>query len=192
MEGQALKEGKARVKDLLTDHLTAQGMVRKRGVSVEDHAAFLASVEARLAYMKADKLSALAEICQRYAGGKTKDVWPSEQSIMGWAMRLQVPPASHSRLVRTYLQSGAGRAALASGYHAELMGHLKKFGAPPNDYAIATIRRDASDNARRLRGIEKKLSSGAPMPLSEAQWMDGYNEARRIAADIIEGQEVSA
>jgi len=132
MEGQALKDGKARVHRYLTGSLTEMGMVRPRNRTVDQHQAFLAQLEARLAYMTADALEALAEVVMTHPAGAEKNVWPSEIMILGWARRLQEPPASVSRLVRTYLQSGAGRAAQEGGYLVELFAYLRKFGTPPN------------------------------------------------------------
>ena len=111
MEGQELREGKARVRAVLIDPLEAGGMQRRSGQKVEDHAAVLASLEARLAYMTEASLAALAEVVERHAGGSRQDRWPGEVPICNWARRIQEPPASESRLVRSYLQSGAGRRA---------------------------------------------------------------------------------
>ena len=62
MEGQELKDGKARVRLHLIEPLVSGGMMRKRGQKVEEHERFLSSLEARLAYMAADRLQALAVI----------------------------------------------------------------------------------------------------------------------------------
>ena len=152
MEGQELKDGKERVRTHLIAPLVRRGMVRKRGRSVEDHQKMLDSLEARLAYMAADRLAALAEVVERYAEGPKKNIWPAEVSITNWARRLQEPPASESRLVRSYLQSGAGDAAKSGGYVVELFLYLKKYGAPPNDYSMKEIRSQADDNRRKRAG----------------------------------------
>ncbi len=131
MEGEALRAGKERVRENLILPLTKGGMIRKRGMPKAAEDEMLANLEARLAYMTADNLKALAEVLERYAGGKHKNVWPAEVSIYNWARAIQFPPASESRLVRSYLQSAAGSAAEVGGYLVELFWYLKKFGAPP-------------------------------------------------------------
>lgn len=191
MEGQELKEGKERVRQYLIEPLERIGMVRKRRCSAEKHQAMLGSLEARLAYMSADRLQGLAETVERNAGGAMKHEWPAEVSIMNWARRLQAPPASESRLVRSYLQSGAGDAAVAGGYVVELFYHLKKYGAPPNDYSTREIRRDAQGNQRRLANIERDQEANRASP-SDLAWLDGYMGARRRCLDIVNAKKERA
>ncbi|TCL09146.1 hypothetical protein BXY66_1190 [Shimia isoporae] len=88
MEGQALKDGKDRVRDLLIKPLLELGMVRKRNVSESKHQAFLDGPMARLAYMKADRLEALRETVANCATGAHKNCWSSEVSIANWARAL--------------------------------------------------------------------------------------------------------
>ncbi len=191
MEGQKLRDGKGRVRVNLIDPLVNKGMVRKRGRSVEDHQKMLDGLEARLAYMAADRLAALAEVVERYAGGPQKNVWPAEVSIMNWARRLQEPPASESRLVRSYLQSGAGDAALSGGYVVELFLYLKKYGAPPNDYSMKGIRALADDNQRKRAQVERDREDGRADPRDLA-WLQGYMDTRRRCLDIIKAKQERA
>ena len=188
MEGQELKDGKERVRVNLIDPLVSRGMVRKRGRSVEDHQRMLDSLEARLAYMAADRLVALAEVVESYAEGKKKNIWPAEVSITNWARRLQQPPASESRLVRSYLQSGAGDAALSGGYVVELFLYLKKYGTPPNDYALKGIRQEAEGNLRKRRRIECDPEEGRTRP-SDMAWLAGYKATRQLCLNIIEAKQ---
>ena len=191
MEGQALKEGKERVRLNLIDPLVERGMARKRGWTAADHQAMLESLAARLAYMDDDRLLALAEVVERYAEGPKKNIWPAEISITNWARRLQVPPASESRLVRSYLQSGAGAAAQSGGYLVELFNHLKKFGAPPNDYSLKCIREEAEENQRRRALIKRDREMDRASPRNLA-WMQGYMDTRRRCLDIIKAKAKGA
>ncbi|WP_298491567.1 hypothetical protein [uncultured Maritimibacter sp.] len=187
MEGQELREGKARVRAVLIDPLEAGGMQRRSGQKVEDHAAFLASLEARLAYMTEASLAALAEVVERHAGGSRQDRWPGEVPICNWARRIQEPPASESRLVRSYLQSGAGRAAASGGYLVELFRWLKERGVPPGDnFAMASIKGDADDNARRRVRCEEAMKRGTADP-REVAWLHGYYDTLRRCEAIMEG-----
>ncbi|HCO91088.1 MAG TPA: hypothetical protein DIT40_08960 [Alphaproteobacteria bacterium] len=183
MEGEELRQGKARVRMHLTGHLAGRGMIRPRGRTVEDHDAMIASLEARLSYMRDDRLQALAEVVERHAGGKARNVWPAEVSICNWARRLQEPPASESRLVRSYLQSAPGAAAEAGGYLVELFLHLKDVCAPPGEYAWSTIRAEAQDNARKVEYIRREQSHGRASP-SELSWLDHYMRLQERVADI--------
>ena len=73
MEGQKLKEGKARVRAQLIDPLVRKGIVRKCGVTVADLQATMDSVQGRLAYVTPQNLEALAETVKLLGEGKDKD-----------------------------------------------------------------------------------------------------------------------
>lgn len=191
MEGQELKDGKEQVRVHLIDPLVSRGMVRKRGQKVEDHQAMLDSLQARLAYMLPDRLQALAEVVERWAEGPKRNIWPAEVSITNWARRLQEPPTSNSKLVRTYLQSAAGDAAVSGGYLVELFWHLKKYGAPPNQYAIQTIMADADQNKRKRRVIEGQREDGRATP-NDTAWLQFYMETRQRCLDIIAAKKERA
>lgn len=184
MEGDELREGKARVRKCLLEPLEQRGMVRKRSRTEAMHQAMLESLEARLAYMTDENLLALAEVIERAAGGKSKNIWPEEVSVCNWARRLQEPPASESRLVRSYLQSAAGEAAKSGGYLVELFWHLKRYGAPPNDYARMQIQREADENRTRRLMIERDRERGRASPNDEA-WARGYMDMRRRCLEIM-------
>ncbi|MGB0661311.1 MAG: hypothetical protein ACPGNV_14195 [Mangrovicoccus sp.] len=184
MEGETLRAGKERVRENLILPLTKGGMIRKRGMSKTAEDEMLTNLEARLAYMTADNLKALAEVLERYAGGKHKNVWPAEVSIYNWARAIQFPPASESRLVRSYLQSAAGSAAEVGGYLVELFWYLKKFGAPPNTYSLSEIKREADDNRSALARIRRAQEVGRASQ-SELNWVEYYYRTQRRCLDVI-------
>lgn len=167
MEGEVLRQGKERVERILTGPLEMMGMGRKRGVKVEDHAAMLDRLRARLAYMGEDELAALREVVERYATGRDLNTWPDEISVINWARRIQPPPPSESRLVRSYLQSGAGRAAQAGDYLVELFRYLKVQGQPPNEFALSQIIREADERRRDLPRVERAVKDGRASPQEE-------------------------
>ncbi len=191
MEGEELRQGKERVRLYLTDALKQTGLERKRGVTVKDHEAMLNNLQARLAYMSKENLQALAETVGVYAGGPLKNIWPAEVSICNWARRIQRPPAGQSRLVRSYLQSGAGDLAKSSGYLVELFDHLRKFGAPPNSYSLEAIREEAERNRRRRKEIMRDRERGRASP-SEEEWVHSYMTRRLRCLDIIKAKEERA
>jgi hypothetical protein len=185
MDGQALRDGKARVQQLLIDPLTARGMIRPRGMTVEAHDAVLASLRARLAYLTDDMVEALAEVVEAHAEGKNRNVWPSEISICNWARRLQPPPPSDSRLITSYLRSVAGRRALSEGYLVELFLYLKRHGQPPTgDYAMSRIREEAEENRRARIRIKARNERGEADP-RETNWLRGYWDTRARCMTIM-------
>ena len=192
MEGEALRQGKERVRSNLIGPLEALGMQRKRGVSVADHAAWVDKLVGRLAYMRADNLLVLAEVCERYAGGKAKSQWPEMISICNWARDLQDMPEGEQRLVKSWLQSAAGRRALADGYAVELRSDLIKWHRPPNEYQLRAIKERAGENRRRAVSVVQRQERGVASP-SELEWLASYQAAlERVTAIINAGKEVAA
>lgn len=185
MEGAELKEGKARVREHLIDPLERDGLVRKRGVTLQAHQDRLDGLAARLAYMTAENLRALAEVVATYGGGPRKDVWPTDVSICNWARRLQTPPISESRLVRSYIQSAAGMAAIDGGYVVELFEHLKRYGAPPDVYSLSKIRTEADQRKGRRARIERERERGiASQP--DLDWLERQSAVFARCMAIVE------
>ena len=192
MEGEALKEGKDRVRQALIEPLIRAGMVRRSGATLPDHAAMMDRLEARLAYMSPEMLLALAEIVERHADGKAKNVWPAEVSICNWARDLEPPPPSESRLVRSYMQSSAGALAYGEGYALELFLYLKKFGRPPvGSYAIDTIKADADRNSRRANAVQNAIDCGRASEM-DAAWLVQYRAAQKRCVALILDKEAAA
>ena len=188
MEGEALRAGKERVRENLILPLTKGGMIRKRGVSKSAEDAMLSNLEAPLSYMTSGNLAALAEVVERYAGGKHKNIWPAEVSICNWARDIQCPPTSESRLIRSYFQSAAGQAAQAGGYLVELFFYLKKFGAPPGSYSLSEIKRKADENHRTRARIKREQDCGQVRP-SDLSWIEDYYQAQRRCLDLINAKD---
>lgn len=155
MEDQAA--GKAMIHERVIAPLMAQGMRKPKRLSVEDHAAVLDRIAARLWYLSADQADALAEVIARNAGGALRNVWPDEVSVMNWAALIEPPPASDSRFVRSYMASRAGVSALEEGpaVAMSLLKHCKEAGRPPNAFEWERLRDRAREWDRaRLRAEE--------------------------------------
>lgn len=189
MEGEELREGKERVRRVLIDPLVVKGMQRRPGQTVADHGVFLENLEARLAYMSAENLAALSDVVELHAGGRAKNRWPTEVSICNWARRWQKPPASQSRLVRTYLQSAAGRAALAGDYVVELFDHLKRHGnAPTAKYETDMIKARADEN-RRARAVYERRRDRGLADRRELAELEAHAHKLAICKEIIQQKE---
>ena len=162
MEGEELKQGRERVRLYLIRPLKDAGMERLNSWKAERETDMLNNLQNRLAYMTVANLEALREVVAHNATGKTKDRWPKELLIEKWAQRLQPRPFSMSRLVRSYIQSGAGRDAHEGGYLVELFFYLRRVGAPPNSFSMAEIRKEAeADRVLRDRAIQARADCRA-------------------------------
>jgi hypothetical protein len=191
MEGEALKLGKERVRHCLIDPLAARGMVRASGLTVAQHDAQMDGLAARLAYMTEENLIALSEVVEGNGAGKHRNRWPSEMMILQWAKRLQPPPPSDSHLVTTYLRSNAGRRARAEGWLVELYQYLKKFGRPPNDYAIRELKIEADTAMRRRARVEEAARFGGLDP-EDGRWLEWWMGVEARATAIMDMQDGAA
>jgi len=184
MEGEELKAGKQRVHDHLIEPLSALGFVRRRGSTVTAHEGAMESLAARLAYMREGNLLTLAEVVENNGFGPDRLVWPQVKLILTWACALQAPAASESRLVRSYLQSVPGQAALDGGYVVELRMFLKKNGRPPSEYEMCRIRDEAASNGRERSRIKASKDAGSSSE-HELKWEADYLRAHQTCRNII-------
>lgn len=179
MDNEALKEGKARVRLKLIEPLERLGLCRPSHQKAAEYADFLADIEARLAYMSGDGLAALADQIERMAAG---DKWPKPVFIFKWARRIEEPPASDSRLVRSYLKS-QGRRAISEGCLVRLYLALKQ-GGVPNDFIWRRIREQSQDDARRRVLIAERRARGAEDSADQG-WLIHMNSIEARALSIV-------
>lgn len=190
MDAEKLREGKRRVDEHLIRPLEQMGMRRKRNLSEADHAAMLDRLRARLAYMDGSRLDALREVVQHWGGGKRRDLWPTEVSILAQAFRLQRPPASDSRLILSYLGSRAGARARDGGYLVELYAYLKRMGRVPDGDKLL---RAQSIEARGARAAAtRRIEAGRPYPGDPEMIAAYYDQLRHAEALVANGEEVRA
>lgn len=189
----ATAEAIGRVQAALIDPLTEIGLRRAQGVTVEQHAAFIARLAMRLAYLDEEPLGVLREVVVRNAQGPRRDVWPSEASILSWAHALQPPPAGDSRLVVSYMRSAAGRRAWeeAPELALALQRHLRQAGRPPLEHDWRLLREQARDWSRRRGLLAERRERRGPVPEDE-QWLAALaDELEAVRARIwpVEGAE---
>ncbi len=173
MNEQAFNGSDDRVQDHLIGPLVRMGLRKQSTMPSDSYDAMLASFRKRLAYMSADRLDALCEVVGGQAGGKDRNRWPDEISVLNWAARLQPPPPGESRLVRSYMGSAAGRRALQQDYAVELFQYLRQHGHPPSDFAVAGMREQAAARQEDFARITLQIGEGRADP-RERQAMERY------------------
>lgn len=185
MEGLELKQGKDRVQTLLLDRLELIGMKRGKNMTLPKQEEMYERLRGKLAYMPSEFLQALANAIRCNARGILRNTWPSEITLLNWARDLLKPPASDSKLVRTFVQS-VGERALSEGHLTELYLYLKTFGHPPSGDGWRLIRRRAQENASRaIRAIERDDQD-------ELKWLAIHNQSAARALELLHLKEQKA
>jgi len=151
-----------RVAEVLVKPLVGEGMVRRRGVSVEEHEKWIEGLKTRLAYMAPDNLEALRHGIARAAGGTHRNQWPSILTITNMAHTIQFPPDHDSDMVISYMASAAGWKAwnLGPTYAMALRVHLRRARLVPNEYTWRQINRHGEEMARKSVLVSERIKAG--------------------------------
>ena len=172
--GETSEAGRARVRRLLVVPLQLDGLKRRtgRGLTAEDHDAFLVKLCDRLQYMTDDGLRVLGESVLHLAEGKDRSVWPTFATVWNTAVRIEAPPDDERHIMTTWLRSIEGPHARAGGYLVELHAWLRRYGIPPSAFAMERLRAEADERRRRharfRRLAERGEASGAELAELEA------------------------
>lgn len=177
--------GRAAVRALLIGPLLAQGLQRRRGVTVEAHEAMLRRLTEALDYAAPDVLRALVPVLIAQAGGGGR-YWPEEVEIKHWAWRLQPPPSDRTHYVRSLLVSAMGDRAAQEGWLVPLYLTARRLGPPPGRYVISRLRAQADEDARRVRVVREKVAGGVA-DADEVAWLKAHARAAAEAAALRQG-----
>lgn len=176
--------------DLLVAPLIDMGLRKQRRHTAEEHDAIMRRVAAKVSYLDEGQLVALAEVVARNAGGAARNVWPDEVSICNWAAAIEPPPESDSKLVRSYMASRAGRAALEEGIEVAvaLRRHLKREGRPPSSWDWKMIR-EAADGWRRQRGEYMRAERDGRAGDVAKRWLAEFAKVADQARTLVQGSD---
>ena len=164
---------RARVRRLLIEPLTKDGLVRGKGLTLDEHAAFLDKLADKVGYLDDAMLVTLAELVLNMAEGVARNHWPAFATIWNVATRLRRPPDDESHIMCSWLVSVEGPIAQEAGHLVELYLWLRKHGCPPSDFVLKTIRQEAAENARTRARIGRDLQAGSARA-SDVEWLNGY------------------
>lgn len=188
-EVQEMK-GRAAVRALLIEPLQAYGLQRGKGLSVDQHQAFLDRLAEKLAYLDPAMLLTLREVTLSLAEGARHDRWPSFAVIWGVAIRLRQPPDNERHIMNSWLVSRAGPAAREGGYLVELHSWLRRYGRPPGDFDMREIVQRAADNAQRRERIAERLVAGRAQP-DDMEWHAAYARQLAYCTALVEDGEAA-
>ncbi|MGV6840579.1 MAG: hypothetical protein ACWA40_10340 [Planktomarina sp.] len=174
-DGQDTRQARQSVRDHFVDPLIQMGLVKKRSMKADDHQAMIARLVAKLDYMSEGNLRGLQQYVIRLAGGKERNCWPAEVSILRAAYNLQPPPPRQSNYAQSLIASAMGRKAADEGWLVELFQIAKAMGPPPGKYVIATLKEKADENRRQRARIREWIETGRANA-AERAWLDRYHQ----------------
>lgn len=161
MDSKSQAEGEKRVMELLFDPLHAIGLAKPSTVTNPQFAEMKKVVSAKLAYMTAENLEALAESIQNDDGVIDKGRMPIGAKIVKMANKIQEPTADGSPLMRAVFADQVGKDALRDGWAPELLGYLRRERRWPTGYVINfELKKLGDEKQRRLTKIEEALANG--------------------------------
>ncbi|MEM7061383.1 MAG: hypothetical protein AAF557_27715 [Pseudomonadota bacterium] len=200
MEQAEIRRGKERVRELVIAPLEADGMIRTKR-TVADHDAFLERVERALCYMSEDGLQtvklAISALCKACSRCKRREGWPSVQAIRSQAHAIELPPATMSPMITSYMRSSAGRRALEEGdaVAAALVRYMRRRGYVPtrSNGGWEAIRREAADWRRDAERRVERINAGVADAV-EREIQRRYQAAIAAARALVhpEGEKADA
>lgn len=183
-----------RVAEVLVKPLVGEGMVRRRGVSVEEHEKWIEGLKTRLAYMDPENLKALRFGIARAAGGTHRNQWPAILTITNMAHTIQFPPDHDSDMVVSYMASAAGWKAwnLGPTYAMALRAHLRKVRLVPNEFTWRQINQHGEELARKSVLVAERIKAGRASE-ADLKWIRGFENIKaHVKALVFAKKEVAA
>lgn len=181
-EQEKIESGRARVRRVLVGPLEAGGMVRKRGVKLEDHDKRIDALCGRLEYMSERGLEGLRMHLIRVAGARNQ--WPDQNCILSAAWAIEVPPPRDNAFAVSLMHSQMGRDAREGGWHVELYDLARRIGPPPNRYSIKKLKEKSEENRDRVLRVSERIERGRATP-DDRRFLDWYQALRRDAERFV-------
>lgn len=179
MESAEQQQGEKRVMEVLIEPLDRVGLAKPSTLTKAEFEKMRTELCAKLAYMDAANLAALAEQVQANPAGPNKDRFPIAAHILRDAADIQPPGDDGSPLVRAVFRAPLGLDALGEGWSPELLRHLKRMRRWPNAYVLTQIKKDARDAIRRLDDLDRIVARGDVLGSDDESW----RTRRRAALD---------
>lgn len=154
------KSKKERVRGCLIERLQADGVIRAKGVTVEQHDLLLARMETHLGYLSDADLGRLAAILVCRCGGKAKNEWPGWAVIWNHAVVLDCPPPHQNHIAYTWLHSVEGPRLRNEGLLVVAYQWLLRFPFPPDATAMGMMRSEAAAANAELDRSRAMLAEG--------------------------------
>lgn len=181
-EDQEEEAGRAVLRDLLVNRLTAAGLRPRKGLTGSDHARCMTALVVQLSYMSREMVDVLAETVLTEAAkpGPSHGYWPSEVLIRQWAEALQPRPFREHPIIRSWLRSREGPLAEAGGYLVPLFRWLKRHRRAVLVYDLQQIRVEGRDEQQRISAIRQRLADGRDWPDDRERleaWLRDHEEA---------------
>lgn len=193
MDSAEQAAGERRVRELLIEPLERLGLERPAKLTLAKYAGMCRDLCARLAYMTALNLEALADEVAADAARRDSDRMPIANKILERARKIQAPPEDASPLMRAVFAADLGRRALAEGWAPELLRHLREARLWPGGFTVDQLRERGRDNDRRMQMVRAARDAGRFVSETDRQFLERRGAAvtrcEAIAALVCAGGE---
>lgn len=178
---------RTRVRRLLIDPLTADGMRFRKGVAEDVQAKRLAQLADDLGYMTDDNLTALRECLATKGEGAHRNFWPERITVLGFAEVCQPRPLEDLKGLARWFGSAAGSAALKDDRLVAEYRFWLRFKRPPtSDQDRRTIASRAAEWRDRALRIEDRIARlGRAADLEDEAWLQAYNRDHAAALKLV-------
>lgn len=190
------EEGRrARVRRLLIDPLSEDGMRFKRDVKPENAQAHLDRIADDFAYMSDTALAVLRRALSVMGEGSAKCFWPAYITIRGVAHALEPAPFEDDPALVRWFRSRAGRDAQSAGRAVAEYEFFRRKCRPPFFGERGTperrlIAERAADYARKEELAKDRIARGVDLLPGEAEWLEWYERTSAHVSQLIsEGAE---
>lgn len=186
MDSAEQASGEKRVREHLIEPLERRGLARPGSLTKAQYEEMCRDLCARLAYMTALNLEALAEQVAANPAGRDRDRLPIANKILEWAGQIQPPREDGSPLIRAVFAADLGRRALSEGWAPELLRHLRETRLWPGSFAVERVRETGRENDRRTRAVQAAIDGGRFVPEADRAFLDRRGAAVRRCEEIAE------
>jgi hypothetical protein len=189
IETTAPESKRARVRRLLIEPLTSQGMRFKHGTAVEVQRKRLDRMADDLGYMHDDALVVLRRCLLRNGEGVKKCFWPERVSYLGYAHAFQPRSIDDEPAMLAWFASVAGREAQAvPGLAVAQYEFWCKYWHPPfAEKHKRAVMGKVAENAQRLAYCEARDAEGSLRDPDHIAWLKAYREKAAKVAGWIKG-----
>lgn len=181
--------GRGRIRRLLFDPLEGDGFRKSAKVSADRHKDAMARLADDICYLSDDGVERLRLMLRTKGEGKSRDVWPSVATILGWAELIEARPLRELPRLLSWFASIEGPRAAREGVLVESYLFFRDRKRPPiqpgGSYPMIIVDR-ARENQSRLRRCKERVANGRATA-DDRSFVEWYEGVQKYCNGLISG-----